>query len=97
MYLLFLDSLIRIGIGIFQTLSKNSILKESLIALKTILKEIDPYAFDQALTSDKTKNKELRVEQDPEERKKLDEKWAKLTAEVKKKHATFEEPDGIFL
>ena len=67
-----------------------------MIALKTILKEIDPYAFDQALTMDKGKNKELRVEQDPEERKKLDEKWAKLTAEVKKKHPNYEEPDGMF-
>ena len=71
-----------------------SILKESLIALKTILKEIDPYTFDQAQSQDKTKNKELRVEQDPEERKRLDEKWAKLTAEVKKKHPEFIEPDS---
>jgi len=66
-----------------------------LIALKTILKEIDPYAFDQALTSEKTKSRELRTEQDPEERKRLDDKWAKLTAEVKKKHPEFKEPDSM--
>lgn len=65
-----------------------------MIALKTILKEIDPYAYEQALTGDKGKNKELMVEQDPEERKRLDDKWARLTAEVKKKNPQFEEPDS---
>ena len=74
----------------------NSILQESLIALKTILKEIDPAAFEQALSQGQAKNKELRIEQDPEERKRLDEKWAKLTADVKKKNPNFEEPDRIF-
>ena len=67
-----------------------------MIALKTILKEIDPSAYDQALNMGQPKNKELRVEQDPEERKRLDEKWARLTAEVKKKNPTFEEPDSKF-
>ena len=78
------------------SLKLNSILKESLIALKTILKEIDPHAFDEALNSDKTKNKDLITQQDPEERKRLDDKWTKLTAEVKKKHPEFEEPDSKF-
>ena len=32
-----------------------SILQESLIALKTILKEIDPYAFEEALNLDPSK------------------------------------------
>jgi hypothetical protein len=67
-----------------------------LIALKTILKEIDPAAFDQALNGEQAKKKELRVEQDPEERKKLDDKWAKLFAEIKKKHPEFQEPDTPF-
>ena len=69
-------------------------MQESLVALKTILKEIDPQAFDQAMNLDNQKKKELRVEQDPEERKKLDEKWALVYAEVKKKHPDFEEPDS---
>lgn len=69
-------------------------MQESLIALKTILKEIDPYAFDQALNLDPAKKKELRIEQDMEERKRLDDKWAKLTTEVKKKNPTFVEPDS---
>ncbi len=65
------------------------------MALKTILKEIDPTAFDQALSPGKPKNKELQVERDPEERKQLDDKWARLTAEVKRKNPTFQEPDSI--
>ena len=67
-----------------------------MIALKTILKEIDPYAFDQAMSLDPAKKKEYRVEQDPEERKRLDEKWAKVYQEVKKKHPTYEEPDSKY-
>ena len=77
----------------------NSVLKESLTALKSILKEIDPYLFDNTLTLDKNKNKpkELQFEQDPEDRKRLDDKWKKLTAEVKKKHPNYEEPDGMII
>jgi hypothetical protein len=66
------------------------------VALKTILKEIDPQAFEQAMDTNQAKKKELRVEQDPEERKKMDEKWAQVYAEVKKKHPEFEEPDSKF-
>lgn len=64
------------------------------MALKTILKEIDPHAFDQAVNMDQAKKKELRIEQDPEERKKMDEKWARIYEEVKKKHPEFQEPDS---
>lgn len=64
-------------------------------ALKNILKEIDPAQFDNAQNQQKL-NKELQTESDPEERKKMDEKWAKLTAEVKKKNPNFVEPDSIF-
>lgn len=35
----------------------HKILQESLIALKTILKEIDPLAFDEALKQGEKKNK----------------------------------------
>ena len=35
----------------------HKILQESLIALKTILKEIDPLAFDEALKMNPTKKK----------------------------------------
>jgi len=66
------------------------------MALKTILKEIDPHAFEQSLNLEPAKKKELRIEQDPEERKKMDEKWVKVYEEVKKKHPEFQEPDTPF-
>ena len=53
----------------------HMILRESLIALKTILKEIDPTAFDAALKLSKTDRKPFAVKQDDEERKILDKKW----------------------
>ena len=56
----------------------HKILQESLIALKTILKEIDPLAFDEALKMNPTKKKLYAVKQDEEERKNLDKKWEKL-------------------
>jgi hypothetical protein len=46
--------------------------------LKTILKEIDPLAFDEALKMNPTKKKLYAVKQDEEERKNLDKKWEKL-------------------
>jgi len=39
----------------------HKILQESLIALKTILKEIDPYAFDEAIKMDSRARKPYRV------------------------------------
>ena len=70
----------------------HKILQESLIALKTILKEIDPLAFDEALKMNPTKKKMYAVKQDEEERKNLDKKWEKLNAKIKTKNGDFEEP-----
>jgi len=39
----------------------HKILQESLIALKTILKEIDPYAFDEALKLTPALRKTYRI------------------------------------
>ena len=50
----------------------HKILQESLIALKTILKEIDPLAFDEALKMDPKKKQQYSVKMNEEERKKLD-------------------------
>ena len=50
----------------------HKILQESLIALKTILKEIDPYAFEEALKMKPAERKQYRVKQDAEEREELD-------------------------
>jgi len=46
-----------------------------LIALKTILKEIDPLAFDESLKMKKD-NKVAAVKQTDDERNKMDKKWA---------------------
>ena len=56
----------------------HKILQESLIALKTILKEIDPYAFDEALKLTPAARKSYRIHQTIEDRHTLDDKWAKL-------------------
>jgi serine/threonine-protein phosphatase 2A regulatory subunit B' len=73
----------------------HNILQESLIALKSILKEIDATAFEEALNGQK-KKKELQIEQDPEERKRLDERWAKLHTKLKAKNPGMVEPDVPF-
>jgi len=39
----------------------HKILQESLIALKTILKEIDPFAFEEALRMNATQKKQFAV------------------------------------
>lgn len=50
----------------------HKILQESLIALKTILKEIDPLAFDEALKMSPLDKKKYSVKQDADDRKNLD-------------------------
>lgn len=63
-----------------------------MIALKTILKEIDPLAFDDALKMGKDKKKEYAVKQDHEDRKTLDKKWSNLNEKIKAKDGAYEEP-----
>lgn len=61
----------------------HKILQESLIALKTILKEIDPFAFEEALRMSAAQKKVYAVKQDDEDRKTYDKKWEKLNAKLK--------------
>lgn len=70
----------------------HKILQESLIALKTILKEIDPLAFDEALKLNPAQKKQYAIKQDEEDRKTLDKKWDKLNAKIKDSHPDFDEP-----
>jgi len=63
-----------------------------LIALKTILKEIDPLAFDEALKMNPQQKKLYAVKQDEEDRKNMDKKWEKLNLKIKSKQADYEEP-----
>ena len=74
----------------------HKILQESLIALKTILKEIDPLAFDEALKMNANEKKFYAIKLDDEDRKKLDQKWNKLNAMIKENNADFEEPSYPF-
>ena len=70
----------------------HKILQESLIALKTILKEIDPLAFDEALKLSPDKKKMFDVQQDKNERAALDKKWGKVEEKIKKDNPAFLEP-----
>ena len=74
----------------------HKILQESLIALKTILKEIDPLAFDEALKMSANQKKIYAIKQDDEDRKKLDAKWDKLNVMIKSNNADYEEPSYPF-
>ena len=68
----------------------HKILQESLIALKTILKEIDPYAFEDALKMKPEQQKQFRVKQEPAEREQLDINWERLNAQLKSRQSDFE-------
>lgn len=68
-------------------------MQESLIALKTILKEIDPFAFEEALRMNAQQKKVYAVKQDEDDRKNLDKKWDKLNSKLKSSDPGFQEPD----
>jgi serine/threonine-protein phosphatase 2A regulatory subunit B' len=70
----------------------HKILQESLIALKTILKEIDPYAFEEALKMAPAARKTYAVAQDEKDRKNFDSKWDKLNSKLKQSQANYSEP-----
>lgn len=63
----------------------HKILQESLIALKTILKEIDPLAFDEALKMDNRQKKVYAVKMDDADRQALDKKWEKINSKIHQK------------
>ena len=74
----------------------HKILQESLIALKTILKEIDPYAFEEAMKMKAEARKQYRVKQDLEERNDLDAKWNVLNQRLGERDSTFKAPNFPF-
>ena len=74
----------------------HKILQESLIALKTILKEIDPLAFDEALKMNAQQKKVYQVKQDDQDREMLDKKWETLHRKLKQSDPSFEEPNYPF-
>ena len=60
----------------------HKILQESLIALKTILKEIDPLAFDESLKMNPKLKQQYQIKQDPDERSNMDKKWDKINDKI---------------
>jgi len=74
----------------------HKILQESLIALKTILKEIDPLAFDEALKMNPQDRKTFSCTQNEEDRVTLDKKWEKLNNKVKQSQQGYVEPSLPF-
>lgn len=67
-----------------------------MIALKTILKEIDPLAFDESLKMKKDNNKTILVKQSDDDRAKMNKKWDALNSELFKKDPTFVAPSVPF-
>ena len=60
----------------------HKILQESLIALKTILKEIDPLAFDESLKMNPKQKQFYQIKQDEDEREAMDKKWNKINEKI---------------
>lgn len=67
------------------------------MALKTILKEIDPYAFEEAMKMNKEVKKSFEMKQNEDDRKRFDEQWEKLNKQLKNKDANYSEPDLPFV
>lgn len=74
----------------------HKILQESLIALKTILKEIDPLAFEEALRMNATQKKVYAVKQDEDDRKNYDKKWDRLNQKLLQQDGGYQEPEFPF-
>jgi len=70
----------------------HKILQESLVALKTILNEIDPIAFEDALKIPQTDERRFIVKPNTEKRERLDKKWNKLNSSLKASNPSYEQP-----
>ena len=64
--------------------------------MKTILKEIDPLAFDEALKMTPQSRKIHSVKQDEKDRLEMDQKWDKINSKIKSNQPDFEEPQLPF-
>lgn len=74
----------------------HKILQESLVALKTILKEIDSFAFENSLKLDKSGQKKYGLKQLDDERNLLDKKWEKVERSLKSSNSAFKPPQLPF-
>lgn len=76
-------------------LSENhwqKILKESLIALRTILNEIDSYAFEEALKMKPEKKKQFSVKQEAAERESYDRRWEEINRQIESNNKDYKRP-----
>lgn len=69
----------------------HKILQESLVALKTILKEIDQYTFTESLDM-KQDQKKHAIKQNDSDRKELDNKWNKIDSMLKDSDSSYQPP-----
>jgi len=74
----------------------HKILQESLVALKTILKEIDSFAFEDALKLSSSDQKKYGIKQSKEERTSLDKRWDKLERGLKTSNSSYKSPEIPF-
>lgn len=74
----------------------HKILQESLVALKTILSEIDPIAFEEASKISKNDERRFIVKPNHEKRVKLDIKWDKLNNTLKSTSSGYVPPNIPF-
>jgi serine/threonine-protein phosphatase 2A regulatory subunit B' len=70
----------------------HKILQESLVALKTILSEIDPIAFEEAQKIGKNDERRYIVKPNHEKRVKLDQKWDRLNNQLKANKSGYKIP-----
>ncbi len=70
----------------------HKILQESLVALKTILKEIDSFTFQEALEMKGEEKKKYALKQYEADRKELDSKWDKIDKSIKDSDPTYVKP-----
>ena len=61
--------------------------------MKTILKEIDPFAFEEALRMNTQQKKVYSVKQDDDDRKNFDKKWEKINNKLKQQNNHYQEPE----
>jgi len=74
----------------------HTILRESLVALKTILKEIDPAAFDEAMSMRPEQKKIFALKQSVDDRSSMDNKWAALDSKLKNQSSSYVPPKMPF-
>ena len=75
----------------------HKILQESLIALKTILKEIDPFAFEEAMKMNPVQRRVFRVRQEANERMRFDERWGEFNDQLQARDSTYKAPACPFV